>query len=372
MGSIPACAGEPWKTASTLNCPSVYPRVCGGTQSSYPPPHWRTGLSRVCGGTKFIREHRPHLNGLSPRVRGNLALPRMTAIRPRSIPACAGEPGQASAAHQLLAVYPRVCGGTAKRVPLDWLRGGLSPRVRGNLMPLFTSRLNTRSIPACAGEPHSGGRCSRNVRVYPRVCGGTRVPQLSAVTTCGLSPRVRGNQRYLGWSQLVCGSIPRVRGNRSAMSLANIIFGSIPACAGEPKPPWIPKSTKWVYPRVCGGTNAGGLMSVVVPGLSPRVRGNQCGWANVRGCSGSIPACAGEPPRSPRCCPFSKVYPRVCGGTLLDEVTLMPEDGLSPRVRGNRKRPRYRPSLRRSIPACAGEPLATVMPPSHPISPNYT
>ena len=49
----------------------------------------------------------------------------------------------------------------------------------------------------------------------------------------------------------------------------------------------------------------------------------------------SIPACAGEPP-----CPIAinkekKVYPRVCGGTEEAEEMVEQGVGLSPRVRGN-------------------------------------
>ena len=70
--------------------------------------------------------------------------------------------------------------------------------------------------------------------VYPRVCGGTEVPSRDPPSTCGLSPRVRGNR------PLIPESIQRTR--------------SIPACAGEP---WSWPASRYrasVYPRVCGGT----------------------------------------------------------------------------------------------------------------------
>ena len=50
-----------------------------------------------------------------------------------SIPACAGEP-----------FYHKISG--------SWSQG-LSPRVRGNPLPVRTLCPLTRSIPACAGEP---------------------------------------------------------------------------------------------------------------------------------------------------------------------------------------------------------------------------
>ena len=53
LGSIPACAGEPYDQVWVPAIPKVYPRVCGGTFRFRPT--LQAGL------------------GLSPRVRGNPA-----------------------------------------------------------------------------------------------------------------------------------------------------------------------------------------------------------------------------------------------------------------------------------------------------------
>ena len=50
--------------------------------------------------------------GLSPRVRGNRVVAQRGPVRPGSIPACAGEPGQPTFNARSTRVYPRVCGGT--------------------------------------------------------------------------------------------------------------------------------------------------------------------------------------------------------------------------------------------------------------------
>ena len=99
-------------TITITDRPAVYPRVCGGTAD-------KTG-------------HRPDELGLSPRVRGNLPFQPGVGPRPRSIPACAGEPPYRSRPSQLRRVYPRVCGGTGGTDPDTWMYRGLSPRVRGN------------------------------------------------------------------------------------------------------------------------------------------------------------------------------------------------------------------------------------------------
>ena len=70
--SIPASAGEPARRASSESGWRVYPRECGGTESSH-----------------YIAKQK---RGLSPRVRGNLLGCPSGVLAFRSIPASAGEP----------------------------------------------------------------------------------------------------------------------------------------------------------------------------------------------------------------------------------------------------------------------------------------
>ena len=86
------------------------------------------------------------------------------------------------------------------------------------------------------------------------------------------------------------------------------------------------------------------------------MRGNPPAFAASVPCSGSIPACAGEPHGSGASLILSAVYPRVCGGTAAVEAGKLPRQGLSPRVRGNRIRRDDDVAALGSIPACAGEP----------------
>ena len=133
MRSIPACAGEPLNDVVRVGNPKVYPRVCGGTDT-----------------VLLVYTLQP---GLSPRVRGNRRGYQPVRGHGGSIPACAGEPGKGSADRGPWRVYPRVCGGTQIRSGVAKLRGGLSPRVRGNLGDASIDQNITGSIPACAGEP---------------------------------------------------------------------------------------------------------------------------------------------------------------------------------------------------------------------------
>ena len=353
--SIPACAGEPQHNTARSSRQWVYPRVCGGT------------FRRRAGGQD--------VGGLSPRVRGNLAGVVNALQSGRSIPACAGEPPLADKSPRTARVYPRVCGGTCHTLSRPSQRRGLSPRVRGNRLPPL----------------------SITATVYPRVCGGTCWKAALRSRMMGLSPRVRGNPERVSQRNPAFGSIPacageprrtelvlepakvyprvcggtlyqlgrgnasrglspRVRGNRIPKPQRSNIAGSIPACAGEPPRRSVRPAGASVYPRVCGGTARSNSPTWKAPGLSPRVRGNLSPGGRGGSGRGSIPACAGEPYAHRPPAPPTRVYPRVCGGTTADSGHPVTGLGLSPRVRGNLLPPLRIPPPERSIPACAGEP----------------
>ena len=111
--------------------------------------------------------------GLSPRMRGNHVLYDREADAERSIPAYAGEPKNTLSLANRFWVYPRVCGGTQKRLASWPLTRGLSPRMRGNHKKGADRSGLPRSIPAYAGEPLTVQTIDSDREVYPRVCGGT-------------------------------------------------------------------------------------------------------------------------------------------------------------------------------------------------------
>ena len=189
---------------------------------------------RVCGGSAGVPEFGVPDWGLSPRVRGKHRWPRSPHRRTRSIPACAGE-AQVPPAERLDAeVYPRVCGGSSVCDVSDKTSCGLSPRVRGKPITAETMRWCMRSIPACAGEARQFIFPARSGRVYPRVCGGSVPMTVPVRSDWGLSPRVRGKP--------------------AEPQQCHHTHRSIPACAGEAWPPGGNGVNNWVYPRVCGGS----------------------------------------------------------------------------------------------------------------------
>ena len=152
------------------------------------------------------------------------------------------------------------------------------------------------------------------------------------------------------------GLSPRVRGNHWAVPSATRFAGSIPARAGEPRAGAPPTPASPVYPRACGGTPRIRVGNGLCEGLSPRVRGNRHDARTRVMHIRSIPARAGEPPRSSRLTSGSPVYPRACGGTAWIRGHCTAQTGLSPRVRGNLLVHRVNDQAFGSIPARAGEP----------------
>ena len=276
-------------------------------------------------------------HGLSPRVRGNLQGVSNGVVQNGSIPASAGEPETPLPPVTCWTVYPRECGGTRQKPRYFRSVGGLSPRVRGNPRNIGFPAPCQRSIPASAGEPRPFGTPTSGITVYPRECGGTPIPIHFSGRTPGLSPRVRGNP--------------------SKQWVYTCDRRSIPASAGEPFRYSHKEMPRPVYPRECGGT--GYLESIEGPrmGLSPRVRGNPLPIRHKGQQNRSIPASAGEPLWPALTQQRKRVYPRECGGTPVCSYPVAQIWGLSPRVRGNRVSSLAMASMSRSIPASAGEPV---------------
>ena len=209
----PRVCGEPYRNDARNAGPTVYPRVCGGTSPPMSTPITGAGLSPRVRGNPAPTLTGTENSGSIPRVRGNHLLHRPTLHCVGSIPACAGEPASTNTSDQNQSVYPRVCGGTTTFFTETIPEIGLSPRVRGNRNDGSPTPLRVGSIPACAGEPRCRALPHHTAWVYPRVCGGTcrKIPMTSSQAglsrVCGgttgqpldmaiddgLSPRVRGN-----------------------------------------------------------------------------------------------------------------------------------------------------------------------------------
>ena len=152
------------------------------------------------------------------------------------------------------------------------------------------------------------------------------------------------------------GPSPRVRGSPKGGTSAHPGSGSIPACAGKPITGLGDTFAQRVHPRVCGEAAKHKRLEDSTLGPSPRVRGSPHLEVTEMAYHGSIPACAGKPPRGTAGPAHPRVHPRVCGEAHLGTTHAWLYVGPSPRVRGS---PYGKPSRFKrigSIPACAGKP----------------
>ena len=173
--SIPAWAGE-------TNCSPIWAKA----RAVYP---------RVGGGNLIVTPKGLPVAGLSPRGRGKPVAAAVSVSIRGSIPAWAGETLYIYFMRLVWRVYPRVGGGNpGGRVRHSRIHG-LSPRGRGKPVRQAAHSAFMGSIPAWAGETGDAGPLQPPHEVYPRVGGGNAPPMLPSGFGLGLSPRGRGKPR---------------------------------------------------------------------------------------------------------------------------------------------------------------------------------
>ncbi len=218
MGPIPAYAGETLNLTKFSEIFQAYPRIRGGNFIQRFDLIGGPGLS-------------PHTRGKPPQVSGN-------RLRPRPIPAYAGETVTPGTILDGATAYPRIRGGNLMDSHEFWLALGLSPHTRGKLAADFLFAGFVRPIPAYAGETALIGTNLTGNAAYPRIRGGNLARAPPAWTTSGLSPHTRGKLE------------------RDAELVPAI--GPIPAYAGETLTCGLERSYQQAYPRIRGGNVADG------------------------------------------------------------------------------------------------------------------
>ncbi len=208
---------------------------------------------RVCGEREKARGRTFSSSGSSPRVRGTRERQGSQSDIQRFIPACAGNALIRYVKEWTYPVHPRVCGERYLLFAVTIAASGSSPRVRGTQRRVTQAIIDTRFIPACAGNALVRPSKLHVRSVHPRVCGERWYEQREPTGAGGSSPRVRGT-RQAG---------PEI--------LAQPRF--IPACAGNAKRLGRGCLEYPVHPRVCGERQVGATCSVLFFGSSPRVRG---------------------------------------------------------------------------------------------------
>ena len=312
---IPAGAGNARRRSLRGTRPAVHPRGCGERQAR--------------------KTFTPPTNGSSPRVRGTLIWASLPDRRIRFIPAGAGNAHHWVIAYSTGPVHPRGCGERPCRRFRRRGKSGSSPRVRGTPVDVLCPVSPDRFIPAGAGNAFARPSYRTHVPVHPRGCGERSSDDSNTLLTIGSSPRVRGtppsrntahlDSRFIPagagnaaisrfstgaisvhprgcgergdfalFDRRDFGSSPRVRGTRLLQKQACIDARFIPAGAGNAPVFSRDALADAVHPRGCGERLSLAMWEANGPGSSPRVRGTP--WPGARGasCCRFIPAGAGN------------------------------------------------------------------------------
>ena len=132
--------------------------------------------------------------GSSPPTRGTRAVDGQHLQLPRFIPAYAGNTSRAPCRRARAAVHPRLRGEHRKR--WGWINetNGSSPPTRGTRVPLLSSNVPTRFIPAYAGNTSLARTEDASIPVHPRLRGEHLSTTAYKMGTTGSSPPTRGTQ----------------------------------------------------------------------------------------------------------------------------------------------------------------------------------
>ena len=236
-------------------------------------------------------------DGSSPRMRGILGTGYMATLQSRFIPADAGN--------------------TIQIIEPVMTEYGSSPRMRG--IPACPPRHTapSRFIPADAGNTSWCGWVPLSASVHPRGCGEYWRRNRISWVTVGSSPRMRGIHQESAGRHAPDRFIPADAGNTNASCLIVSLYSVHPRGCGE-----------YAHPRSFRSSLAGS---------SPRMRGIRCGRSWAMSCARFIPADAGNTILCAIISSASAVHPRGCGEYSYTLGERSPKAGSSPRMRGIRK-----------------------------------
>ena len=123
-------------------------------------------------GKVVERIHSLVLRGITPAYAGKSQIPEMHASRTRD--------------------HPRVCGEKPPILPVQALRVGSPPRMRGKAAYTAGSGSPRRITPAYAGKSIRCRFCVRAIEDHPRVCGEKPLRSAEQMLPEGSPPRMRG------------------------------------------------------------------------------------------------------------------------------------------------------------------------------------
>ena len=172
---IPAFAGNSSTMRRNRTASTDHPRVCGEQVND----HFGIGL----------------VGGSSPRLRGTALQVSLRHELIRIIPAFAGNRIASGSWGSNNADHPRVCGEQLSFRLSSISADGSSPRLRGTARLRLPRKLRPRIIPAFAGNSVSRTVSKGPFADHPRVCGEQALAPLPFDAAAGSSPRLRGTGR---------------------------------------------------------------------------------------------------------------------------------------------------------------------------------
>ena len=213
-------------------------------------------------------------SGSSPPARGTPYKQRMVMLSRRFIPARAGNTLPAPARPFLIPVHPRPRGEHIRYNPVGTQLDGSSPPARGTHFGGVAVAIESRFIPARAGNTESHETYRRPPAVHPR-------------------PRGEHASSYV-FPMSVPGSSPPARGTRLRRQCAPLSVRFIPARAGNTPTGPVTASHIPVHPRPRGEHYSTHALSGTVAGSSPPARGTHGAAPRTRLPDRFIPARAGN------------------------------------------------------------------------------
>ena len=157
--------------------------------------------------------------GSSPRERGTRIEADADTIDTRFIPARAGNTISCRTRLALPSVHPRASGEHVPALRLVGSKGGSSPRERGT-RPAGVSHLGDwRFIPARAGNTRNANPCTGFSPVHPRASGEHGNARRGCGSGGGSSPRERGTLKHGAYRRLNLPVHPRASGEHQSQSL---------------------------------------------------------------------------------------------------------------------------------------------------------
>ena len=147
---------------------------------------------RACGANAMLKNGAYTGNGSSPRMRGKQRAFIENTLKPRIIPAHAGQTDVARWSGNWRTDHPRACGANSRLLQAATTSLGSSPRMRGKQRLTSIEHFAERIIPAHAGQTCGGRRGPACSADHPRACGANFRVREVVDAYAGSSPRMRG------------------------------------------------------------------------------------------------------------------------------------------------------------------------------------